>query len=201
MARRMLPGDRVTESGLAEQLHVSKTPVREALLRLQAMGLVEPDGVRGGRVVAASGHAIRSAYEVRAALELHAAYLAAERASDVAVAAIVRLAHTSLEAAVSHDVQEFRVQDRQFHLAIADSTGNQRLGSLIKDAVVLTWTLRMRDVPLADDSVECARQHDRIAAAIEQRDKPAAAQAMFQHLRTVWAIVAEAFSSDVVVAS
>ncbi|HEY1347140.1 MAG TPA: GntR family transcriptional regulator, partial [Streptosporangiaceae bacterium] len=51
ISKRLLPGERVSEASLARQLRVSKTPVREALLRLQAIGLVEADGARGGRIV------------------------------------------------------------------------------------------------------------------------------------------------------
>ena len=49
--RRLAPGSPVTEAALAEQLGVSKTPVREALLRLKDIGVIEPNGKRGGRVV------------------------------------------------------------------------------------------------------------------------------------------------------
>jgi DNA-binding GntR family transcriptional regulator len=194
--RRLVPGDRVTESSLAEQLQVSKTPVREALLRLQSMGLVEPDGGRGGRIVAPSAETIRSAYEVREALEAQAARLAAERASDGAAGVIRDLAESSYAAAVDGDVEGFRAWDRKFHFAIADAAGNARLGEQIRDAVTLTWILRRRDVPLADDSVECATQHQSVAAHVLAREGREASEAMSQHVRTVQRIVLAAFRQD-----
>src|SRR5947209_8653577 len=72
MDKTLAPGARLTESGIAQQLGVSKTPVREALLRLRRIGVIEPDGVRGARVVRRSRSAIREAYEVREALEVFA---------------------------------------------------------------------------------------------------------------------------------
>src|ERR1700716_2927871 len=75
--RTIPPGVRVTEAGLAKQLNVSKTPVREALLRLREIGLIEPSGVRGGRIILPSPTSIRQAYEVRLALETFAAEAAA----------------------------------------------------------------------------------------------------------------------------
>ena len=81
--RRLAPGSPVTEAALAEQLGVSKTPVREALLRLKDIGVIEPNGRRGGRVVQLSEVSVRRAYEVRDALEPYAAGRAAERADGV----------------------------------------------------------------------------------------------------------------------
>src|SRR2546421_11249040 len=72
MDKTLAPGSRVTESGIAQQLGVSKTPVREALLRLRRIGVIEPEGVRGARVVSPSRAAIREAYEIREALEVFA---------------------------------------------------------------------------------------------------------------------------------
>ena len=66
------PGSRVSESVLADQLRVSKTPVREALLRLRHIGLVEPSST-GLRVIQPSAKAIRDAYEFRAGVEAIAA--------------------------------------------------------------------------------------------------------------------------------
>jgi DNA-binding GntR family transcriptional regulator len=196
VARRLLPGERVTESSLAEQLQVSKTPVREALLRLESIGLVEPDGARGGRIVSLSADTIRHAFEVRAALEVHAARLAAIHASTASKAKIAKLARGSRLAAQKRDVDGYRGLDRSFHLGVVESIDNPRLEGLIDDAITLTWTLRSRDVPMADDSVDCARQHEDIASAISAGDQTSAADAMFEHLRTVWRIVLNAFQGE-----
>src|SRR2546427_502394 len=69
ISKRLPPGERVSEASLARQLRVSKTPVREALLRLHAIGLVEADGGRGGRIVRPSAELLRHTYQVLGTLE------------------------------------------------------------------------------------------------------------------------------------
>ena len=71
-SQTLAPGTRVSESVLSEMLNVSKTPVREALLRLCHVGLVEPT-TRGLRVVMPDSAVIRDAYELRSNLEAGAA--------------------------------------------------------------------------------------------------------------------------------
>jgi DNA-binding GntR family transcriptional regulator len=80
VSRRLVPGERVTETAVAAQLSVSKTPVREALLRLEHVGLVITETCRGVSVVRASPSIIREAFEYRLALEVEACRLAAVRA-------------------------------------------------------------------------------------------------------------------------
>src|SRR6266566_2744275 len=103
ISKRLPPGERVSEASLARQLRVSKTPVREALLRLQAIGLVEADGGRGGRIVRPSADLIRHTYEVRGSLESLAARLAAAAANPY-LARLIDNAYTLTGAARQRDV-------------------------------------------------------------------------------------------------
>src|SRR5579862_9670266 len=113
VAKRLLPGTVVPEASVAARLRVSKTPVREALLRLQSIGLVEPEGVRGLRVVSPSEDGIRHAYEVRAVLEQGLCRQAAERASGTERDEILAAARQSLDCAEAGDISEgFRSWDR-----------------------------------------------------------------------------------------
>ena len=78
--KELAPGERVTEAGIAKRMDVSKTPVREAMLRLEEVGLIEPDGIRGSRVVQPSPAVFTQAFEVREVLEGYLAEKAATRA-------------------------------------------------------------------------------------------------------------------------
>jgi GntR family transcriptional regulator, rspAB operon transcriptional repressor len=187
--RTIPPGARVTETGLAKQLDVSKTPVREALLKLREIGLIEPHGARGGRVVLPSPIAIRNAYETRLALETFAAQTAARRGSADDKARIEAIARTCLEHAEAGDLDGFKAHDADFHAAVVGSTDNPRLVSMVADTVALVTALRRRDVPRAQISIECARAHVGIAAAITAGDDAAAASRMAEHLRHVEACV------------
>ena len=186
------PGLRVTEAGLAKHLDVSKTPVREALLRLRQIGLIEDDGRRGGRVIAPSRVAIEHAFEVREALETFTARAAAERASAASRATIVAAAGNSLEGAEAGDREAFTTWDATFHGRICAVSDNPRLTALVEDAGALITTLRRRDLPHARASIECAQGHVRIARAIDSQDADGAAAEMRTHLRQVKSYVLEA---------
>jgi DNA-binding GntR family transcriptional regulator len=191
VSRRLSPGDRITEAALAKQLEVSKTPVREALLKLEYIGLIESDGGRGGRIITPSYETIRSAYEVRMGLETQCVRLLAERPGS---ADGVRAdAELCLAAAEAGDRASFRDYDRRFHLQLANASNNPLLARFIHDAFDLTWTLRDRDVPVTDDSLYCAQQHMRVLTAIGAGGVQDAEDAMREHIQTVLELVLAAY--------
>jgi GntR family transcriptional regulator, rspAB operon transcriptional repressor len=179
------PGKRVTEADLASQLNVSKTPVREAFIKLRQIGLLEPDGRRAWRVIQLSRPTIDDACEVREALEVSAARAAAARATDEQRVAITEAAERSLEAARAGDKDVFRGWDDRFHRAIADASENARLKGLIDDTLLLIATLRLRDLPHRQASIACAQAHVAIAATISSGSVNAAGEAMRVHVQQV----------------
>ncbi|MER7009317.1 GntR family transcriptional regulator [Dactylosporangium sp. NPDC000555] len=185
VTRALSAGSRLTEAGVAEQLKVSKTPVREALLRLREIGLIEPDGLKGNRVITASPQVLRDAFETRRALEGFAAGVAADRASDAALEAIRRLAEQSLEQAAKGAFDGYLRIDGEFHAAVAEASGNKRIARLIEDAATLMRALRYIDVPPESGVLSTARQHVDIAEALARRDSAAATRHMQAHLDAV----------------
>ena len=103
---RFVPGQRLVEQRLAEGFGVSRTPVREALLRLEAEGLVSVERNRGAQVRALTEEEVGDLYDVRARLEAYAAELAAERADE-------------------HDVAQLRAAVSAFDAAVADVTSRR----------------------------------------------------------------------------
>jgi DNA-binding GntR family transcriptional regulator len=194
--KAIAPGARVTEAALAEQLNVSKTPVREALLKLRQIGLVESIGRRGGRVTFPSRSSIQHAYEARRALESSAAEIVAERGSDADIDLIADSARRCLAAAESGDLDGFRRWDMRFHEQIGEATGNPRLCELAGDSLALVMALRRRDVPHAGDSVHCARAHMTVVDALTARDPDRARQAMGDHVRQVEGYVLASLDED-----
>jgi GntR family transcriptional regulator, rspAB operon transcriptional repressor len=176
------PGSRISEARLAAQLAVSKTPVREALMRLQEIGLVVPDGRRGTQVVQPSRALIEHAFEVRSALEGCAAYRAAVVAQPAAISELKSVAAASFTRAQTGDSDGFRVLDERFHLAVAVASKNDLLPRLIENAYTLAWALRQRDVPSIDHQVNCGLEHLVIADAIADHDAAAAAEHMARHI-------------------
>ncbi|WP_236792206.1 GntR family transcriptional regulator [Amycolatopsis sp. GM8] len=189
------PGSAVSEAMLASQLQVSKTPVREALLRLRHIGLVESTS-RRLRVVQPSAARIRDAFEFRCGIERMAARYAAGRATPEQLGRIVDLAGASLAAATEGRVADFLRYDFDFHLAVAEATGNEVLLQAVENAVVLTSTLRRRDVRVDRDFVRDADEHVGIAELIAARSQDRSAGKLADHIDRIMLNVLELFAAE-----
>ena len=205
---RVLSGDvpvgtRLRQEALADEFGVSRTPVREALRKLQATGLVELHPNRGAVVRGPSAREIREAYEVRAELEGLAAELAAGRISDrdlLRLREAQALFRKSVETLIARRARRrapwkdesvwVRANDL-FHQAILDAAGNERLSDTIADLHRsfprdLTWTALSQSSRLLEENVE---QHEAVLEAIEQRDSEEARRRMIEHIRTAGELV------------
>lgn len=179
--KRLAPGQRLSEAGLAEMLQVSKTPVREALLQLRMIGLVT---ARAGslRVVLPSPALVREAYEVRAGLEALTAALAAARADEHDLVAIRHSAIQSAECAESQNTDGFREHDRMFHQHVALGSKNRMAVEQVMNYRDLCQALRQRAVMTDQVSQACGRAHLAIADAIVARDSESARSLMGDHV-------------------
>lgn len=179
--RRLTPGSRLSEASLATMLQVSKTPVREALLRLRTIGLVTAE--EGAlHVVLPSPDLVRQAYEVRAGLEAMTAELAANRASAEAVDAIGEAARESNVSAQSGDTSGFRAEDRRFHELVASASANALASEQVMNARDLCQALRQRDVMTDQVSRACGEAHIEIADAIRGGAVQPARTLMAEHI-------------------
>ncbi len=183
--RTIEPGSHVSEAKLAAMLGVSKTPVREALLRLEHAGLIMSDGRRGGLIPPYSPERLRAAYELREALEAQTARLAAQRQTAADIADLSTEVDACLAAAREDDMESFRRHDRNFHLAVATVAGNDYLQGAVTDAYDLVWILRLRDSPLSGDVVYTAGEHGAVLDAIVRKDHESARELMSRHVRNV----------------
>ena len=188
------PATRVTEAALAKQMNVSKTPVREALLRLREIGLIESDGPRAGRIVMPSLEQLRDAYEIRCALETTSARLAGQRGDRDSLLAAHEQATLTVTAANSRAIAAYREADELFHSLIGRASGNQKLARMIDDVNALISALRMRSLPGIDASPLCAAQHVAIAQALLDGDGETAAACMDKHVSHVRSEVLKAFA-------
>jgi len=196
VSKALPPGIRLSEAALAEKFGVSKTPVREALLRLGAVGLVESEA-NATRVVTPSRDRIRHAYEVRGGHEFTAARLAAARAGRRQVAELQRVAAESVMSAEAGDALGFRESDARFHRGVARAASNPLLTQLVENSFSLTWALRRRDVPVTGDSIDCAHQHVSIAGAIREHEAERASIEMLAHIDKVMNMVLDALKDEV----
>jgi DNA-binding GntR family transcriptional regulator len=195
ISRKLKPGDRVTEASLARQLHVSKTPVREALLQLEYIGLIE-SGSSGDRVVLPSYESIRGAYDVRIGLEVQVTRILAVHGDRDTMARAETYAQSCLAAAQEHDRVAYRAHERSFHSALAVATRNRLLTKLVDDTYDLTSALRHRDTATTQDTLDLAEQHLVIVQAAMAGDEAKAADQMRDHLLRTQRMVVEAFEAE-----
>jgi DNA-binding GntR family transcriptional regulator len=177
---RFRPNVHLVASDLAKQLAISRTPVREALQLLASEGLVL--ATRRGYVVREhSVEEIRDIYEVRAALEEMAARLAAERATDEAIAALEGIgAHTT--AVVDHPRDVIVDLNDAFHAAIMAAAGNARLLIINQRNSEHFFNYNIAKLFTHEEAADAIAGHAKVVAAIKNRDPDAAARAAREHV-------------------
>jgi len=181
------PNQRLVEVELAERLGVSRTPVRETLQRLALEGLVRRN--RGRWVVHEhSADEIRSIYEVRAALEGYAAFLAAGRATSTELSALGALYPPGDEALELVPDVQVELNER-FHDGIIAAAGNPRLAQLSKASRQYYFNHRIARLYDTDETRRSIDGHRRILAALAQGDGPAAEARAREHVDYALAVV------------
>jgi DNA-binding GntR family transcriptional regulator len=184
-ARTLAPGSVVTEAQLAKDLGVSKTPVREALLRLREVGLVQPMPVRGMKIIESTRDTMMQSYEFRGFLEGGIAKFAAQRATDEQITTMEAAAAESLRFANKHDADGFRRSDRNFHSTTWAASGNAEMERIADNAYSLSSALRAIHALSNRDSIKCAEQHVDIVRAIREGDGERAAELATAHVHDV----------------
>lgn len=186
------PGASLSEASLAAQLGVSKTPVREALIRLSEIGMVERVRARL-RVIQPSRSVVSDAYELRCGLESFAAYLAAQRADARTVALIEEAAASGLGCMRVSDSSGRPSWRNTFHGLVASASRNSALSKQIEDCFTLTWTLRTRDAPKVIDDGALAQHHLDVARKIREGDPAGARDSMAQHLQSLQKSIVDSY--------
>jgi DNA-binding GntR family transcriptional regulator len=187
LRERILSGDlpraaKLHQATLAEELGVSRTPLREALRRLSAEGLVSFSPNRGARVSQLDFGDMRHAWAARAALEPGAARLAAERRDRDGIAAM-RDAVAAQRRAGGARGESFSA-NRAFHLALAAASGNPHLTRFAEMLWVPRIGLPIYQAQAAEPAGPSAwaDEHERIADAIERGDADAAERLTRAHI-------------------
>jgi len=178
---RIALGERVREEEIARNLGVSRTPVREALQRLQQRGLLVFGAGRGLTVASLSRHQVLQLYAMREILEGSAARFAAQHATVPEIALLWRLQKELCKP--EHDTMELITFNRRLHQAIYEAAHNQYLIetlSVLHDSLALLHSTTFRAPRRRKESDE---EHRQIVDAIEQRNPERAEEAARQHIR------------------
>lgn len=168
---------------LAADLGVSRSPVREAVLRLAERGAVRIERNRGFRVKRPHRRDIEEIFEIRIGFEVPATRTAAAEGSAEAKARIGERIDAMTRAAEAGDEAGFVVHDRGLHDAILDAAGNQRMRTFIAQLREETHVLGGNTMIRNRGLDEVLAEHVPIAAAIADGDGKSAATAMEAHLK------------------
>jgi DNA-binding GntR family transcriptional regulator len=182
---RVVPGEVLGEEQLARELGTSRTPVREALIELRNEGLVETRTTRRAVVRAYDASELHDIYFLRAALEAHAARLAAERATPTTVRDLDASNERfhELTAREGDLVNELVSENLVFHAVIATATRIPRLQKMIDQVMIIPKRYRAYAAYVPEHRGIVERDHRAIADAIRSRASGTAGELMEQHVR------------------
>ena len=179
----LAPGERLVETELAERLGVSRTPVREALQRLEAHGIAARDG-RSLRIARLDHDQLGELYEVRGHVEGLAAKLAARHAAPEEIAVLREMVEA--DRARIGDPVELALSNRRFHRQLHRASHNRYLTKMLESmrrSLVLISTTTLGHAGRGEVALA---EHDQIVTAIEGRDEAAAQTAAELHISNAY---------------
>jgi DNA-binding GntR family transcriptional regulator len=186
-------GERFVERSLTERLQVSRTPIREAIKRLEQEGLVVCYPHKGCFVRSPSYDEARQAYEMRRVAEGLAGELAASRATDTEIAAIQELLAQTRARLEAGDRHEMLLRNDEFHALQAQAARNAFLEQSLKTLWAYVDLLRGRWWAEADRAFATQAEHEAIAEALGKRDPGLARQRNEVHVDNAWRVVETGF--------
>ena len=184
---------RLDERSLAEQLNISRTPLRDAIARLEAEGLVSVVPRKGVFVLRKSLSEVLEMIIAWAALESMAARLAAEVATDSEIASLRKIASKYGDAPSSTRIAEYSDDNLRFHLRILEISHCALLKTMAEGLFLHMQAVRFRAMGEADRVKRSVVDHAEIIEAIEARDPDDAAlrvrehtMRLYEHVRKTW---------------
>ena len=182
LSGELKPDQPINERAVAEELGVSRTPVREALFVLQGEGLVELSPRRYARVRRITASDISQIYLLRRTLEAHSAEMAATFADSEGIlrieTALIRQKNLPRDCSAVEQVRA----DLAFHAAIAEASGSKLAITVVTQVLSVTATIRSRLKYEKDDLKRAMTGHKELLSAIKSRDPVRARDLMTAHI-------------------
>lgn len=176
------PGERLLEIHLADKLGVSRTPIREAIRKLELEGLVLMIPRKGAVVAEITEKSLRDVLEVRRALEELAVKLAYEKILDEEIEELKVAAKEFEDALKTGDVTVYAEADVKFHDIIYRTTDNQRLIQLLYNLREQMYRYRVEYLKREDSHETLLAEHQYIIEMLEKRDIDEAVKAVCAHI-------------------
>ncbi|MDI9242559.1 GntR family transcriptional regulator [Fusibacillus kribbianus] len=178
----LVPGQRLMEIQLAEKMGVSRTPVREAIRKLELEGLVVMIPRKGAEVAHISGKNLRDVLEVRRALEELAGELACERMTEEEFRLLEQANHKFTGVVGSDDITVIAQADEAFHGLIYQATENERLIQMVNHLREQMYRYRIEHIKDRSQRKVLVQEHQEIMRALAARDVEATRRAIRNHI-------------------
>jgi DNA-binding GntR family transcriptional regulator len=179
------PGEQLVEARLAAELGVSKTPVREALIRLQRDGLVAIEPYRGARVLEPSAGDVREILELRQVLECHIARELAERRPRAVLDALGASITRGQAGLAAGDEAQVIDALTEFSDVFDEASNNKRLANALAELRSVLLLIGNTSLRAAGREARSLKQHEKILAALEAGDADTAAAATAEHIQSI----------------
>ena len=177
------PGERLMEIQLANKLGVSRTPIREAIRKLELEGLVIMIPRKGAEVADITEKSLRDVLEVRKALEELAVQLACEKITQEELEELEKAGENFKKVLKrSKDITEVAEADVRFHDVIYMATDNQKLILLLNNLREQMYRYRVEYLKEGETRDLLVKEHEELTRAIKERDVERAKQLSFQHI-------------------
>jgi len=175
------PGQKLSQDWLANQMKVSRMPIRQAIERLRTEGLIENVPYKESKVANLSRKDIEETYDVRALLESYSARLAVGKIRVIDLNELREINKKMEESFFEKDNKKLNIYNRKFHLTIYKRSGNNRLYNIIDNLwdnfpKGIFWNFSER---VKNSIIE----HQKIVNAIEKKDEKTVEQMIFQHIK------------------
>jgi len=190
------PRERLMEIQLAEELGVSRTPIREALRNLELEGFIVMMPRKGAYVSDLSFKDIADVFEIRAALEGLAAALAAERITEEELETMERLLVEKQESITQKDIDRLVEVDTKFHELMYQASRNQRLSNIISNLREQIQRFRLTSLSYPGRNKESLEEHKKLVEAIQSRDVQLARQLASEHIENAENALIECLKID-----
>lgn len=187
LSGQLKPGDRLMEVHLAREMGVSRTPIREAIRKLELEGLVVMMPRRGATVANMTEKSLQDVLEVRNALDQLIAELACERISKEQIEELKTAAEEFEKAVKSYtgsenDIVLMAKKDELFHAILTEATGNMRLKSLVNNLSEQMYRYRFVYLMNEESHSKLVIEHENIYEAVKNRDAIRAKEAAGLHI-------------------
>ncbi len=176
------PGERLMEIKLANELGVSRTPVREAIRKLELEGLVIMTARKGAEVAPINEKDLMEVLEIRKTLEGLACELASDNATKANIKQFREINELIAQAIAQENIEEITKKDVEFHEAIYSITNNRRLVQMLHQLKEHIFRYRLEYIKDMKNKEAIVEEHALIIGAIEKNDAKTAKKEIEKHI-------------------